>query len=78
MIASIIPDILDWGVRALRKYKFFHLDWYDEPYVHNFIDRPMLYLMKWIKGDVTQKKGIIFEIILDIILVILCIFLIYF
>ena len=77
MIASIIPDILDWGARALRKYKSFHLEWYDEPYVHNYIDKPMLYLLKGIKGDTSKKYGVIFEIVLDSILLFIAIFLIY-
>ncbi|TFF87337.1 MAG: hypothetical protein EU549_04915 [Promethearchaeota archaeon] len=78
MIASIIPDILDWGARALRKYKFFHLEWYDKPYVHNFINRPILYLLKGVKGSTSKRTGIIPEIILDTILSIIVILLIYF
>jgi hypothetical protein len=78
MVASIIPDILDWGARALRKYKFFHLEWYDEPYVHNFINRPMLYLLKGFKGDTSKRTGVIPEIVLNIVLAILAILLIYF
>ncbi|MHA1269475.1 MAG: hypothetical protein ACTSPY_06765 [Candidatus Helarchaeota archaeon] len=77
MIASIIPDILDWGARALKKFKFLHLQWYDQPYIHNCINRPILYLLKGIKGDITRKTGIIFEIILNAILLIIAIFLIY-
>ncbi|MHA1312118.1 MAG: hypothetical protein ACTSQO_14485 [Candidatus Helarchaeota archaeon] len=78
MIASIIPDILDWGARALRKFKIFHLEWYNEPYVHNFIDRPMLNLMSGIKGNINKKSKVLFEIILDSLLLILAIIMVYF
>jgi len=78
MLASILPDILDWGARALRKYKFLHLEWYDQPYIHNFINRPVLFLLKGIKGDTSKKTGVVFEIILNIILLITVVFLTYF
>jgi len=78
MLASIIVDLFDWGARALKRFKFLHLDWYTEPYVHNIVNKPLLYCLKGIKGDVYSKSRVIPEIIIDVVLLACCVFFIYF
>lgn len=66
MFAACIIDIMDWGVRELRKIPALHLEWYDRPILHEFFCNPIRErLLGFLPNWNQKRKGIIPEIILN-------------
>jgi hypothetical protein len=66
MFAAVIIDIVDWGVRELRKIPALHLQWYDRPILHEFFSDPVKkHVFGFLPNWNHERKGIVPEIILN-------------